>query len=140
MQYGAAYGALPTPSASGYRFLGWFTHPTGGSQVSQYSTMGACNTTLYAHWQQLVLKSEKIKINLYAVSTYYTVTPSTISQITSAEIVSSGCVFGIDSSSWANCSCYTDGSHVYVRLDSYDTSKCTIPNDRAVCEIMIKGY
>lgn len=49
--YGAAYGTLPTPSRTNYKFLGWFTAKDGGSQVSASTTMGAGNRTIYAHWQ-----------------------------------------------------------------------------------------
>lgn len=48
--YGAAYGALPTPSRSYYDFVGWYTAASGGSQVSSSTTIGAGNVTVYAHW------------------------------------------------------------------------------------------
>lgn len=51
INYNAVYGTLPTPTRSGYSFNGWFTGPTGGTQVfasTQYTT--ASNTTLYAQW------------------------------------------------------------------------------------------
>ena len=46
---GAAVGALPTPTRSGYVFNGWFTAPSGGSQVTASTVVGA-NATYYAHW------------------------------------------------------------------------------------------
>ena len=46
---GAAVGALPTPTRSGYTFEGWFTDANGGSQVSS-STKITGNVTYYAHW------------------------------------------------------------------------------------------
>lgn len=52
VQYGAAYGALPTPSASGYnKFLGWFTEASGGKQVYNTSVMAASDCVIYAHWE-----------------------------------------------------------------------------------------
>lgn len=51
--YGNPYGALPTPTRSGYTFLGWFTAATGGSQV--YSSTKFLSTSyidIYAHWRQ----------------------------------------------------------------------------------------
>ena len=51
VQYGAAYGALPTPSASGYKFLGWFTEASGGNQVYNTSVMAASDCVIYAHWE-----------------------------------------------------------------------------------------
>lgn len=98
------------------------------------------NGSLSPNWAQLQLKSESVAFKLYAVGVYTTIVPSTISQVTSVIVTDSGCVYGYDGSSWANCSCYTDGRYVYVRLESYDTSKCTIPNDRAVGHVMIYGY
>ena len=48
--YGQAYGNLPTPSRKGHTFNGWFTAPSGGTQVSTTTIMGAANTTIYAQW------------------------------------------------------------------------------------------
>lgn len=45
------FGAFPTPSLTGWIFNGWFTAPTGGTQV--LATTGVLpygNCTLYAHW------------------------------------------------------------------------------------------
>ena len=50
LSYGAAYGTLPTPTRTGYSFGGWFTAASGGTQVSSSTTIGAANTTIYAHW------------------------------------------------------------------------------------------
>lgn len=50
LTYGAQYGTLPTPTRKGYTFDGWYTSASGGSKVSSSTTMGASNTTIYAHW------------------------------------------------------------------------------------------
>lgn len=55
VQYGSAYGTLPTPTRAStaqysYTFAGWYTAVTGGTQVTANTTMGAGNTTIYAHW------------------------------------------------------------------------------------------
>ena len=55
VQYGSAYGTLPTPTKSSdaeytYAFAGWYTAASGGTQVTANTTMGAGNTTIYAHW------------------------------------------------------------------------------------------
>ena len=50
VKYKAAYGTLPTPTRNYYTFAGWFTAASGGTQVSATTTMGAANTTIYAHW------------------------------------------------------------------------------------------
>lgn len=51
VSYNAGYGVLPTPSLQGWKFAGWFTAASGGSQVintTKYTIAG--NQTLYAHW------------------------------------------------------------------------------------------
>lgn len=55
VRYGSAYGTLPTPTKSSdaeftYTFAGWYTAASGGTQVTANTTMGAGNTTIYAHW------------------------------------------------------------------------------------------
>lgn len=55
VQYGSAYGTLPTPTKNSdaeftYAFAGWYTAASGGTQVTANTTMGAGNTTIYAHW------------------------------------------------------------------------------------------
>ena len=55
IQYGSAYGTLPKPTKSSdveytYAFAGWYTSASGGTQVTANTTMGAGNTTIYAHW------------------------------------------------------------------------------------------
>ena len=55
VQYGSAYGTLPTPTKSSnaeytYTFAGWYTAASGGTQVTANTTMSASNTTIYAHW------------------------------------------------------------------------------------------
>lgn len=48
---GAAYGTLPTPTRSGYAFVGWFTASAGGVQVTASDTVSrAYDHTLYAQW------------------------------------------------------------------------------------------
>ena len=47
---GSQYGGLPTATRTGYIFQGWYTAKDNGSQVSSSTTMGAANTTVYAHW------------------------------------------------------------------------------------------
>lgn len=52
--YGAAYGTLPTPTRSGYKFLGWFTDASGGTQVTSSTTVNTTgDRTIYAHWEPM---------------------------------------------------------------------------------------
>lgn len=52
--YDSKYGSLPTATRTGFRFDGWFTAASGGSQVTsatQFKSLG--NVNLYAHWTRL---------------------------------------------------------------------------------------
>ena len=50
--YDASYGTLPTPVRDGYKFLGWFTAASGGTQVTEDTIVKTASAhTLYAHWQ-----------------------------------------------------------------------------------------
>lgn len=49
--YGSTYGVLPTISREGYKFLGWFTQPTSGTQITTSTTQPLNGTTYYAHWE-----------------------------------------------------------------------------------------
>lgn len=49
--YGSTYGTLATPTRTGYTFNGWFTAPTGGSQVTSSTPVTTTvSQTLYAQW------------------------------------------------------------------------------------------
>ena len=49
--YNTSYGTLPTPSRTGYKFNGWYTAASGGTKITEQSTVStASNHTLYAHW------------------------------------------------------------------------------------------
>ena len=48
---GKPYGTLPTPNRTGYSFDGWYTEKTGGTKVTETTTVGNDPPTkLYAHW------------------------------------------------------------------------------------------
>ena len=48
---GELYGNLPTPTRASYRFDGWFTSATGGTQITATTTVNLSgDQTLYAHW------------------------------------------------------------------------------------------
>ena len=49
---GDIYGALPTPSRANCEFVGWFTDPNGGTQITAESSVDiTSDQTLYAHWK-----------------------------------------------------------------------------------------
>ena len=52
--YNSEYGTLPTPTRTGYDFLGWYTEITGGSEVYETTIVDRTeNHTLYAHWKRI---------------------------------------------------------------------------------------
>ncbi|MCR5267875.1 MAG: InlB B-repeat-containing protein, partial [Lachnospiraceae bacterium] len=54
--YDSAYGTLPTPTYEGNNFDGWYTEPTGGTQITENTTVKIIAAqTLYAHWTQMVV-------------------------------------------------------------------------------------
>ena len=44
-------GTMQTLIRDNYKFLGWYTSPTGGTKINPDDRMSAKNMTLYAHWQ-----------------------------------------------------------------------------------------
>ena len=44
--------SLPTPSKSGYTFLGWYTEKDGGTKIIENYHIFNNNFTLYAHWEK----------------------------------------------------------------------------------------
>ena len=48
---GSRYGTLPTAAKSGYTFDGWYTSGSGGTRITENTTVSLTgNQTLYAHW------------------------------------------------------------------------------------------
>ena len=46
-----SWGTLCTPTRSGYKFKGWYTAITGGTEVTS-STVPTSSNTVYAHWEK----------------------------------------------------------------------------------------
>lgn len=51
-KYDSAWGALATASKPGYVFLGWFTSPSGGEQITA-DRICQGDLTAYAHWRPI---------------------------------------------------------------------------------------
>jgi uncharacterized repeat protein (TIGR02543 family) len=51
--YWETYGELPIPTKLGNEFLGWYTDPTAGTEITSWTTVNtwAKNQILYAHWE-----------------------------------------------------------------------------------------
>lgn len=59
--YDAYYPSMPTPTRTGYSFLGWYTDASGGTQITTSKKVStADNQTLYAHWN---VKTYTIRFN-----------------------------------------------------------------------------
>ncbi|MBP5417133.1 MAG: InlB B-repeat-containing protein [Clostridiales bacterium] len=51
LQQGSTYGTMPSASRTGYAFVGWFTEPTGGTQITGSTAVTmTVDHTLYAQW------------------------------------------------------------------------------------------
>ena len=50
---GGQIGPLPTPTKSGFDFVGWFTQINGGGTQVTANTIITGNITFYAHWQKV---------------------------------------------------------------------------------------
>lgn len=107
VSYGSTYGALPTPTRTGYTFNGWFTASTGGTQVSSsttYNTEG--NVTIFAQWTASIPVFSDQAITTTAIlnkdintNIDYSVDAS---PVTSYSIIYSGT--GLDPTSWLSIS------------------------------------
>ena len=57
----STYGALPTPTRSGYDFDGWYTAKEKGSKVTAKTKVTSSKAhTLYAHWKEIEAKTYTI--------------------------------------------------------------------------------
>lgn len=67
------YGTLPTATRTGWTFDGWFTASSGGTQVTEGSTVPASATTLYAHWTEDATQTHG-KVQLWEGGPYWATT------------------------------------------------------------------
>jgi uncharacterized repeat protein (TIGR02543 family) len=83
VNYGAAYGALPTPVKTGYNFSGWYTAQNGaGTLVNSSTTVNLMmDQILYAKW---TLAAPSAPTNVKAASKSYTSIKISWSAVTSA--------------------------------------------------------
>ncbi len=54
--------ALPDPTRPGYTFVGWFTSPIGGTQVSFGAICDGSFTTLYARWTEVTYRLTVLRL------------------------------------------------------------------------------
>lgn len=114
--YDEALGTLPSASRTGYTFKGWWSSPTGGSQITSSTRMPATGPTYYAHWE----------INKYTITTSVingTITPTDIGVIYNTDKTVS--YSPADSSKYVLDSVTVDGNKVNINTypSSYTFSK-----------------
>ena len=69
-------GEMPEPTRTGYAFLGWFTDPSEGTQITpEYVFDDVNDVTLYAHWQILSYTATWSAGTGYAISVNRTASP-----------------------------------------------------------------
>ncbi len=61
---GTAIGALPTPTRTGFIFLGWFTAQSGGAEVTA-NTVYNNDDEIFAHWEEYYHYAAKINNTKY---------------------------------------------------------------------------
>jgi len=61
------YGTLPTPTYTGYTFIGWYTSANGGTAVNSGTTING-NTTIYAHWTKNPVAVSGVRLNKTSTS------------------------------------------------------------------------
>ena len=75
--YGGTYGALATPTRTGYSFAGWYTSASGGTQITSTSRVTQHqNHTIYAHWN----------VNSYTLTYNYSANGGSSATRTSASV------------------------------------------------------
>ena len=71
--YGSKYNFLPSPTRTGgYKFVGWYTEETGGTEVTRDTTVTTTNThILYAHWSLIPATAPaSVKLTMDETSVY----------------------------------------------------------------------
>ncbi len=71
-----SYGMLPTPTRAGFSFAGWYTSSSGGSRVSESTTVStAASHTLFARWELQQYSAQWSGGSGYSVSVSRTSSP-----------------------------------------------------------------
>ena len=90
---GGTYGNLPTPTRSGYTFLGWFTAINNNTQVTDTTTVTATgNHSIYAHWEVQAILHVVSGGTVTDTTAIYVVQSGSVTQITSVYSVEGGTV------------------------------------------------
>ena len=104
--HGETYGTLPTPTRSHYVFTGWYTSSSGGTNITESTTVSlSANQTLYAQWAA----GRTVTMNVTGgtsspasitvargSSAEFTITPSAGYTLTGATVICKGTAANID--------------------------------------------
>ena len=63
VEQGSKIGTLPTPTRSGYTFVGWYTSKDGGSAPITTSTTVSDGVTYYAHWTSNRISGDRVRFD-----------------------------------------------------------------------------
>ena len=130
--YDGATIALPTPNRTGYTFNGWFTAPSGGTQITEIGTTNkpTSDVTYYAQWTQkeytVTAQSNNTSYGTVSLNgttitaspkTGYrvsTTTPYTISPSNSAKVTQNGNTFTVTPSANTTITIYFEAIPTYT--------------------------
>ena len=118
--YATAIGTLPTVTRSGYKFLGWYTASSGGTQVTTSTSWTSENDRdIYAQWQQVYTHTVT-----HTGSTYYVFTSISsvlYSDAACTTTVSTNTLYNNSNTTFYSLTSCT-GSFVYRGLWSYNNN------------------
>ena len=123
----AAYGTevtLPTPIRSGYRFEGWYSEASGGTQYNRYRYTIIGDVTMYAQWRDKFT----ITFNSWGGESVSPITANYDSEITLPTINREHYTFN----SWYCNGKYIDGGGSYTISDDVTMSARWTPNDYTI--------
>ncbi len=116
---GQPYGELPTPTRTGYTFIGWYTEASGGTRVDAETVVSSLtNQTLYAHWEALAYTVNWNNGTGYTVTVDRTSSPyadASIGTLTNGDVIYYGDVLSVT---------YTKSD--YYKLDTTGDTTITV--------------
>ena len=98
ISYGSTLGTLPTATRTGYIFNGFFTAPSGGTQVSSGTTVTGA-VTYYAQWTPIVYT---IRYNTYGGTIIGTPNPTEYTNESQAIILNNPALSGRSFTGWSD--------------------------------------
>ena len=114
--YKSTYGALPTPTRTGYTFNGWYTAKSGGSKVTSSTVVSTTgNRTLYAQWTEHALT-----INYYSnYATYATFQGSGVNVSATTNVLVLSVQFYYDNSYSDGLANVQNANYLYLSRTGY---------------------